>query len=107
MNKKTLRDFDFHGKRVFVRVDYNVPMDKAGNITDDTRVRATLPTLQYLLDQGASLILAAHLGRPKGGPAPEFSLAPVAKHLSTLLGREVQFAGDLRRPYSRKGSKRP
>ena len=104
MNKKTLRDFDFHGKRVFVRVDYNVPMDKAGNITDDTRVRATLPTLQYLLDQGASLILAAHLGRPKGGPAPEFSLAPVAKHLSTLLGREVQFASDCVGPIAEKAA---
>ena len=74
MNKKTVRDVDFKGKRVFVRVDYNVPMDKAGNITDDTRIRATLPTLKYLLEQGASLVLAAHLGRPKGGPAPEFSL---------------------------------
>ena len=94
MNKKTLRDLDFRGKRVFVRVDYNVPMDKAGKITDDTRVRATLPTLQYLLDQGASLILAAHFGRPKGGPAPEFSLAPVADHLSSLLGRKVKFASD-------------
>ena len=94
MNKKTLRDLDFHGKRVFVRVDYNVPMDKAGKITDDTRVRATLPTLNYLLAQGASLVLAAHFGRPKGGPAPEFSLAPVAHHLAGLIGREVKFAAD-------------
>ena len=94
MNKKTVRDVNVKGKRVFVRVDYNVPMDKAGQITDDTRVRATLPTLQYLLDHGASLILAAHLGRPKGGPAAEFSLRPVANHLSALLGREVQFAAD-------------
>ena len=94
MNKKTVRDVNFKGKRVFVRVDYNVPMDKAGNITDDTRVRATLPTLKYLLEQGASLILAAHLGRPKGGPAAEFSLKPVAKHLASLLGREVKFADD-------------
>jgi phosphoglycerate kinase len=94
VNKKTVRDIDFKGKRVFVRVDYNVPMDKAGNITDDTRIRATLPTLDYLLSQGASLVLAAHFGRPKGGPAPEFSLAPVAAHLASLMGREVKFAAD-------------
>ena len=94
MNKKTIRDLSFKGKRVFVRVDYNVPMDKAGNITDDTRISATLPTLRYLLEQGASLILGAHFGRPKNGPAPEFSLAPVANHLSSLLGKEVKFAAD-------------
>ena len=94
MNKKSIRDIDFKGKRVFVRVDYNAPMDKAGNITDDTRIRATLPTLNFLLDQGASLVLAAHLGRPKGGPASEFSLAPVAAHLSSLMGRKVKFAAD-------------
>ena len=94
MNKQTIRDLDFAGKRVFVRVDYNVPMDKAGKITDDTRISATLPTLTYLLKQGASLILGAHFGRPKNGPTPEFSLAPVAKHLSSLLGKEVKFAGD-------------
>ena len=94
MNKQTIRDLDVKGKRVFVRVDYNVPMDKAGNITDDTRISATLPTLTYLLKQGASLILGAHFGRPKNGPTPEFSLAPVAKHLSSLLGKEVKFAGD-------------
>lgn len=94
MNKKTLRDLDFREKRVFIRVDYNVPMDKAGNITDDTRMRATLPTLNFLLNQGASLVLAAHLGRPKGGPSPELSLAPVAQHLSSLLNREVKFVAD-------------
>lgn len=94
MNKKSIRDIDFKGKRVFVRVDYNAPMDKAGNITDDTRIRATLPTLNSSLDQGASLVLAAHLGRPKGGPAPEFSLAPVVAHLSSLMGRKVKFAAD-------------
>ena len=94
MNKQTIRDLDVKGKRVFVRVDYNVPMDKAGNITDDTRISATLPTLTYLLKQGASLILGAHFGRPKNGPTPEFSLAPVAKHLSSLLGKEVKFASD-------------
>ena len=94
MNKKTVRDIDFKGKRVFVRVDYNVPMDKTGKITDDTRMRATLPTLNYLLDQGTSLVLAAHLGRPKGGPSPELSLAPVAASLTLLLGRKVKFAAD-------------
>ena len=94
MNKKTIRDLSFKGKRVFVRVDYNVPMDKAGKITDDTRISATLPTLRYLLKQGASLILGAHFGRPKNGPAPEFSLAPVATHLSSLLGKKVKFAAE-------------
>lgn len=93
MNKKTIRDVDLAGKKVLVRVDYNVPMD-GGGITDDTRIRATLPTLRYLLEQGAAVILASHLGRPKGGPAAEFSLAPVAKRLSGLLGREVLFAAD-------------
>ncbi len=94
MNKKTIREMDLAGKRIFVRVDYNVPMDKAGKITDDTRVRATLPTLRYLLEQRASLILAAHLGRPKGGPSAELSLAPVAAHLSSLLGIPVHFVDD-------------
>jgi len=94
VNKKTIRDLDFKGKRVFVRVDYNVPMDKAGNITDDTRISATLPTLRYLLDQGAALVLAAHLGRPKGGPMAEFSLAPIADHLAALVGSSVAFAPD-------------
>lgn len=93
MNKKTIRDIDLAGKKVLVRVDYNVPMD-GGNITDDTRVRATLPTLRHLLAAGAAVILASHLGRPKGSPAPEFSLAPVAKRLSDLLGQEVLFAAD-------------
>ncbi|MDT8904084.1 phosphoglycerate kinase [Anaeroselena agilis] len=93
MNKKTIRDVDLAGKKVLVRVDYNVPMD-GGAITDDTRVRATLPTLRYLLEQGAAVILASHLGRPKGAPAVEFSLKPVAERLSGLLGREVLFAPD-------------
>ncbi|EAX46943.1 Phosphoglycerate kinase [Thermosinus carboxydivorans Nor1] len=94
MNKKTVKDIAVTGKKVFVRVDYNVPMDKSGHITDDTRIRATLPTIRYLLDQGAAVILASHLGRPKGAPAPEYSLAPVAKRLSELLGQEVLFAAD-------------
>lgn len=94
MDKKTIRDIDVAGKKVLVRVDYNVPLDKSGAITDDTRIVATLPTLKYLLEQRAAVILAAHLGRPKGKPAPEFSLAPVAKRLAQLLGRDVQLAGD-------------
>ncbi|VBB07633.1 phosphoglycerate kinase [Lucifera butyrica] len=92
--KKNIRDIDVAGKKLFVRVDYNVPMDKNGNITDETRIRATLPTLNYLLDKGAALILASHLGRPKGAPVPEFSLAPVAKRLSELLNKEVTLAPD-------------
>jgi phosphoglycerate kinase len=94
MNKKTLNDVWVNNKKVFVRVDYNVPMDKAGNITNDTRIRATLPTIEYLLSRNAAVILASHLGRPKGAVVPEFSLAPVAKRLAELLGREVKFASD-------------
>jgi phosphoglycerate kinase len=94
MNKKTIRDIDTAGKKIFIRVDYNVPMNKDGEITDDTRIRATLPTLKYLLDQGAALVLASHLGRPKGAPEPQYSLSPVAKKLAELLGREVLFAED-------------
>ncbi len=94
MQKKTLKDINVAGKKVFVRVDYNVPMDKSGNITNDTRIRATLPTLQYLLDKNAAVILASHLGRPKGAVVPEYSLAPVAKRLAELIGREVKFAPD-------------
>lgn len=94
--KKTIRHMDLAGKKVFVRVDYNVPFDKAGHITDDTRIRATLPTLQYLLDQKAALILGAHLGRPKGQKVPEFSLKPVAEALQERIGREVQFVADCR-----------
>ena len=94
MNKKSIKDIDLVGKKVFVRVDYNVPMDKQQNITDDTRIRATLPTLNYLLKQGAAIILAAHLGRPKGSAVPEFSLKPVAAALAKLLGQKVAFAAD-------------
>ncbi len=93
MNKKTVRDIDLRGKRVLMRVDFNVPMDK-GVVTDDKRIRAALPTIQYVLDQGASLILMSHLGRPKGGPDPEFSLKPAAEALAKLLGRPVQMAPD-------------
>lgn len=93
MDKKTVKDIDIKGKRVLMRVDFNVPME-GGKVTDDKRIRASLPTIQYVLDQGASLVLMSHLGRPKGGPDPEFSLAPAAKVLSDLLGRPVQMAAD-------------
>jgi len=94
LNKKSIKDIDVTGKKVFIRVDYNVPMDKAGNITEDTRIRATLPTLTYLLEKNAAIIIASHLGRPKGAVVPEFSLAPVAERLSTLLGKEIIVAPD-------------
>ncbi len=94
LNKKSIKDIDVAGKKVFIRVDYNVPMDKSGNITEDTRIRATLPTLEYLLSQNAAIIIASHLGRPKGAVVAEFSLAPVAKRLSTLIGRDIIVAPD-------------
>jgi len=93
MNKKTVKDIDLNGKRVLMRVDFNVPMAD-GKVTDDKRIRASLPTIQYVLDQGASLILMSHLGRPKGGPDPEFSLKAAAEALAGLLGRPVQMAPD-------------
>jgi phosphoglycerate kinase len=93
MNKKTVRDIDVHGKRVFLRADLNVPLDD-GRITDDTRIRASLPTLVYLLEQGASVILASHLGRPKGKVNDALRLKPVADRLSQLLGRPVRMTGD-------------
>jgi len=94
LNKKTIRDMDIQGKRVLVRVDYNVPMDEEMNITDDIRITASLPTIKYLLDNDASVILMSHLGRPKGEPKAKYSMAPVAKRLSELLDREVIFADD-------------
>lgn len=95
MNKKTVKDIDLKGKKVFVRCDFNVPMDGNGNITDNTRIVAALPTIKYLLEQNCKLILASHLGRPKGEYKPEYSLAPVAKELSKLLGKEVIMANDV------------
>ena len=94
MDKKTVRDLDVRNKKVLVRVDYNVPMDDNGVITDDTRIQASLPTVRYLLEQEAAVILMAHLGRPKGEPNLKYSLRPVAQHLSALLGQPVQFAED-------------
>ena len=91
--KLSVRDLDLRGKRAFVRVDFNVPI-KNGVIGDDTRIRASLPTIKYVLDQGATAILASHLGRPKGKPVPELSLRPVAARLSELLGKPVTFAED-------------
>lgn len=92
-NKKTVKDINVSGKKVLVRVDFNVPM-KEGKITDDTRIRAALPTIKYLVEQGASVLLASHLGRPKGGPDPVYSLKPVAEHLAALLEKPVAFAED-------------
>ncbi len=93
-NKKTLKDIEVKGQRVFCRCDFNVPIDDKGHITDDTRIQAALPTIRYLIAQGAKVILASHLGRPKGKSAPKFSLRPVATHLSQLLGQQVVMAPD-------------
>ena len=92
LNKRTLEDLQVEGKRVLVRCDFNVPMDDEGNITDDRRIVSSLPTIKYLMDNKARVILMSHLGRPKGQPNPKFSLEPVAKRLSELLGKEVTFA---------------
>jgi phosphoglycerate kinase len=93
MNKKTVKDIDLKGKRVLMRVDFNVPMAD-GKVTDDKRIRAALPTIQYVLDQGASLLLMSHLGRPKGGPDPQFSLRAASETLSALIDRPVRMAPD-------------
>jgi len=94
MAKLSIRDLELTGKRVFVRVDFNVPLSESGEITDDTRIRQTLPTLAYALERGARLILASHLGRPKGKPNPKMGLAPVAIRLGKLLNRPVIFVSD-------------
>lgn len=93
-NIKTIKDVDLKGKKVFVRVDFNVPFDAQGNISDDTRIVAALPTIQYLLDEGAMVVLTSHLGRPKSKADTQFSLAPVAKALSEKLGKPVVFVDD-------------
>jgi len=90
----TLEDVDVTGKRVFVRVDYNVPLDEHGNIVDDVRIRETIPTINYLIDRNAKIILASHLGRPKGERNPKYSLYPVAKRLERLLEKDVRFLPD-------------
>jgi phosphoglycerate kinase len=94
MTLPTVEQFDFSGKRVIIRVDFNVPLDKNQNITDDSRIRAAIPTLKKVLSDGGSLIIMSHLGRPKNGPSPEFSLKHVQAHLSDLLGVSVDFAED-------------
>ena len=93
MNKLTINDLDLRGKRVFIRVDFNVPL-KDGTVSDDTRIRETLPTLRLAIQKGGRLVLASHLGRPKGGPEKKYSLAPAAKKLQELLERPVAFAND-------------
>ncbi len=91
---KFIDDLDIEGKRVFLRVDFNVPLDEKGEITDDNRIRAALPTIRHAIERGARLLVASHLGRPKGQKRPEFSLAPAAKRLSELIGKDVQMARD-------------
>ena len=98
MNKVTIKDIDVNGKKVLLRCDFNVPLDENLNITDKTRIIAALPTIKYLLDHNAKLILCSHLGRPKGEVKKEFSLAPVAKELSNQLGKEVKLAEDITGP---------
>jgi phosphoglycerate kinase len=94
LNKMTVRDLDIRGKKVFCRVDFNVPLNDEGKITDDTRIVGALPTIRYIIEQGGRLILASHLGRPKGAPDARYSLAPVAPHLAALLGTKVAMAPD-------------
>lgn len=95
MNKKTIKDINVKGKKVLVRCDFNVPLDENGTITDNTRITAALPTIKYLMENGAKVILCSHLGRPKGEVNPKYSLKPVAKELSKLLETEIKFANDV------------
>src|SRR6266508_4277527 len=94
LNKVTIEDLPLQGKRVIIRADFNVPLDESGHITDDTRIRGTLPTINYAVDEGARVILCSHLDRPQGKVDPRMSLAPVARRLERLLGKEVGFAAD-------------
>lgn len=104
MHKKTIRDIDVKGKKVFVRVDFNVPMDEHQNITNDTRIRATIPTIRRLLDGGAAVILACHVGRPTEAREPKFSTKPIVARLSELLGHEVKWAPDCVGPEAEKAA---
>ena len=103
-NKKTMKDVDVKGKKVFVRVDYNVPFDENQNITDDTRMVRTLPTINYLLDNGAAIILACHIGRPSEAREPQFSTKHLVKHLSELLKKEIKWASDCVGPEAEKAA---
>src|SRR3954453_22526710 len=93
MNKKTIKDVEWAGKKALVRVDFNVPQGDDGQITDDARIRAALPTINYLLEHGAAVILMSHLGRPKDGPDPRYSMKVTADHLATLISAPVKFVG--------------
>ncbi|HSU87678.1 MAG TPA: phosphoglycerate kinase, partial [Terriglobia bacterium] len=93
MNKLGISDLDLNGRRVFMRVDFNVPLAD-GQITDDTRIQAALPSIRYVIEKNGKLILASHLGRPKGKPDPKYSLKPVATRLANLLRKAVEFAPD-------------
>src|SRR6266481_4058304 len=93
MAKLSIRDLDLRGRRVFIRVDFNVPI-KDGQVEDDTRIRATIPTIKYTIEHRARVILASHLGRPKGQRVKKYSLRPVAEHLAQLLAKPVAFADD-------------
>lgn len=98
LDKKTIKDIDWQGKKALVRVDFNVPQTENGTITDDARIRAALPTIAYLLDHGAAVILMSHLGRPKGGPDPKYSMKVTADHLATLIDAPVRFVGAISGP---------
>ncbi len=105
MAKLSVRDLDPNGKRIFMRVDFNVPLNDAGEITDDTRIQASLPTIQYIVERGGRLILASHLGRPKGKPNPKMSLKPAATRLAQVLGKPVAFAADCIGPEAESAAK--